>query len=294
MRTAGHAVLASGVTVAISLVALLVVPVPFLRSMGIGGMLIPLVSVAVVLTLLPALLTGIGPRIDWPRIRKEGVASRGWIGLGADHRPAPVRRLRRGPADPGRPRGPRVQPQDRAGPASTRWRAAARRTTPWRRCARRAFGDGVLTPIEVLVPAAEADAAGPAPPARSTASAGASRRRGPGRTGARRGRRPPDPGDRRQLEGTQVVDASARPSRARWSVRSSSPARRHGRGLLQRRLRQVPLRAGPHRPDHLRPAGAHLPLDPAADQGGPAQPRLVGGRLRQPWCSSGRWATARS
>jgi putative drug exporter of the RND superfamily len=78
MKTAGHAVLASGVTVAISLVALLVVPVPFLRSMGIGGMLIPLVSVAVVLTLLPALLSSIGPRIDWPRIRKEGVASRGW------------------------------------------------------------------------------------------------------------------------------------------------------------------------------------------------------------------------
>ncbi len=78
MATAGHAVLASGVTVAISLVALLVVPVPFLRSMGIGGMLIPLVSVAVVLTLLPALLSKIGPRIDYPRIRKEGVASRGW------------------------------------------------------------------------------------------------------------------------------------------------------------------------------------------------------------------------
>jgi len=78
MKTAGHAVLASGVTVAISLVALLVVPVPFLRSMGIGGMLIPLVSVAVVLTLLPALLSSIGPRIDFPHIRKEGVASRGW------------------------------------------------------------------------------------------------------------------------------------------------------------------------------------------------------------------------
>ncbi len=56
---AGHAVLASGVTVAVSLVALLVVPVPFLRSMGLGGVLIPLVSVAVVLTLLPAILGGI-------------------------------------------------------------------------------------------------------------------------------------------------------------------------------------------------------------------------------------------
>src|SRR5262249_41650365 len=47
MRTAGRAVIASGMTVAISLVALIVVPVPLLRSMGIGGLLIPLVSVLV-------------------------------------------------------------------------------------------------------------------------------------------------------------------------------------------------------------------------------------------------------
>ena len=71
VQTAGHAVLASGVTVAISLLALVVVPVPFLRSMGLGGMLIPLVSVAVVLTLLPALLSKVGPRVDWPRIRHD-------------------------------------------------------------------------------------------------------------------------------------------------------------------------------------------------------------------------------
>ena len=77
-QTAGHAVLASGVTVAISLLALIIVPVPFLRSMGLGGMLIPLVSVAVVLTLLPALLSKIGPRVDWPRIRHDAVAARGW------------------------------------------------------------------------------------------------------------------------------------------------------------------------------------------------------------------------
>ncbi len=78
MRTAGHAVVASGVTVAISLIALVVIPVPLLRSMGFGGMLIPLCSVAVVLTLLPAMLAAVGPRVDIPRIRKEGVASRGW------------------------------------------------------------------------------------------------------------------------------------------------------------------------------------------------------------------------
>jgi RND superfamily putative drug exporter len=78
VRTAGHAVLASGVTVAISLMALVVVPVPLLRSMGYGGMLIPVISVLVVLTLLPALLAAIGPRIDVPRLRTENTASRAW------------------------------------------------------------------------------------------------------------------------------------------------------------------------------------------------------------------------
>jgi RND superfamily putative drug exporter len=76
--TAGHAVLASGITVAISLVSLIVVDVPLVRSMGFGGMLIPVISTLVVLTLLPALLSLAGPRIDWPRLRKEGHASRGW------------------------------------------------------------------------------------------------------------------------------------------------------------------------------------------------------------------------
>jgi RND superfamily putative drug exporter len=78
VKTAGHAVLASGITVTISLIALVVVNVPIIRSMGFGGMLIPLTSTLVVLTLLPALLSLAGPRIDWPRVRKEGRASPGW------------------------------------------------------------------------------------------------------------------------------------------------------------------------------------------------------------------------
>ena len=76
--TAGRAVVLSGLTVAIGLVALVVLPVPGLRSTGIGGMLIPLVSILVVNTLLPALLAGIGPRVDWPRLRHEDHASRFW------------------------------------------------------------------------------------------------------------------------------------------------------------------------------------------------------------------------
>ena len=78
MGTAGRAVVLSGLTVAIGLVALVVLPVPGLRSVGYGGMLIPLISTAVTLTLLPALLGGIGPRVDWPRVRHERDASRGW------------------------------------------------------------------------------------------------------------------------------------------------------------------------------------------------------------------------
>jgi RND superfamily putative drug exporter len=77
-ETAGRAILLSGLTVGIGLIALVVLPVPAMRSVGFGGMLIPLVSVAVSLTLLPAVLGGLGPRIDWPRVRHEARASRAW------------------------------------------------------------------------------------------------------------------------------------------------------------------------------------------------------------------------
>ena len=76
--TAGRTVALSGLTVAIGLLALIVLPMPAMRSVGLGGMLIPLVSVIVVLTLLPALLGGIGQRMDWPHVRKESSASRAW------------------------------------------------------------------------------------------------------------------------------------------------------------------------------------------------------------------------
>jgi RND superfamily putative drug exporter len=78
METAGHAVLFSGLTVAIGLLALVVLPVPFMRSIGLGGALIPLASVLVTLTLTPAILGSIGPKVDWPKIRHENKPSRGW------------------------------------------------------------------------------------------------------------------------------------------------------------------------------------------------------------------------
>jgi RND superfamily putative drug exporter len=76
METAGRSVIFSGTTVAIGLLALLVLPVPFLRSVGYGGALIPLVTVAVAVTLLPVLLATLGPRLDWPR--GGGLAAGRW------------------------------------------------------------------------------------------------------------------------------------------------------------------------------------------------------------------------
>ena len=78
MATAGRSVAYSGLTVAAGLLSLAVLPVPALRSIGIGGMFVPAVSVAVTLTLLPVLLAVIGPRLDWPRrVRRPG-PSRAW------------------------------------------------------------------------------------------------------------------------------------------------------------------------------------------------------------------------
>jgi putative drug exporter of the RND superfamily len=82
MNTAGRAVVFSGLTVGVGLLALVVLPVPGLRSVGLGGMLIPLVSVLVTTTLLPAILGGVGPRIDWPRRRRDTTASRPWLAWG--------------------------------------------------------------------------------------------------------------------------------------------------------------------------------------------------------------------
>jgi RND superfamily putative drug exporter len=78
METAGRAVVFSGITVAIGLLALIALPLPFLRSMGYGGMLIPLVSTLVAITLLPVILAKAGAKLDWPHRRTDDKASRAW------------------------------------------------------------------------------------------------------------------------------------------------------------------------------------------------------------------------
>jgi RND superfamily putative drug exporter len=64
MDTAGKAVLFSGITVLISLSAVMLVPSPAFRSMSLGIMLAVIFVLAATLTLLPAVLAKLGPRID--------------------------------------------------------------------------------------------------------------------------------------------------------------------------------------------------------------------------------------
>jgi len=80
MTHAGRAVVFSGLTVCIGLLSLVVIPVPFLRSVGYAGFLVPLISVLVSVTLLPVVLATVGPRLDWPRRRTDLHASRFWSG----------------------------------------------------------------------------------------------------------------------------------------------------------------------------------------------------------------------
>lgn len=60
MSTAGRTVVTSGLSVAVGLTTLYLVPVPFVRSLGTAGLVVPIVSVIATLTLAPALLTLFG------------------------------------------------------------------------------------------------------------------------------------------------------------------------------------------------------------------------------------------
>ena len=62
--TAGRTVLFSGLTVVIALCGILIVPFSFFQSLAIGAILVVLVAMAATLTLLPANLALLGPRIN--------------------------------------------------------------------------------------------------------------------------------------------------------------------------------------------------------------------------------------
>ncbi|MEV1315931.1 MMPL family transporter [Micromonospora arborensis] len=147
--SAGRAVALSGITVAISLAALIVLPVPFLRSIGYAGLLIPLVSVAVALTLLPVLLYSWGHWLDQPRRRHHpdsGLWTR--IARGTTRRPllsalvsGALLVALAGPALAMRLGQPDIGTLGHGGPP-----AAA-----YAELVRAGFGAGIARPVEVLV-----------------------------------------------------------------------------------------------------------------------------------------------
>ncbi len=73
MEHAGRSVIVSGSTVAVGLLSLIVIPLPFIRSIGIGGMLIPAVSVIASITLLPAMLAMLGTRVNSVRVMPKRI-----------------------------------------------------------------------------------------------------------------------------------------------------------------------------------------------------------------------------
>jgi RND superfamily putative drug exporter len=90
LSTAGRTVLFSSLTVAAALAALLVFPLRFLYSMGVGGIIVSLVAAGVALIVLPAILSLLGERVNalsprsWRRAGDEearSVASSPWYRL---------------------------------------------------------------------------------------------------------------------------------------------------------------------------------------------------------------------
>ncbi|HLI52024.1 MAG TPA: MMPL family transporter, partial [Thermomicrobiaceae bacterium] len=67
--TASKAVLFSGCTVVLGLAGMLLLPTTIFQSMGAGAVLVVIAAVVAMLTLVPALLSLIGDRVDWPRRR---------------------------------------------------------------------------------------------------------------------------------------------------------------------------------------------------------------------------------
>jgi RND superfamily putative drug exporter len=157
IASAGRAVLFSGTTVAVGLLSLVVLPVPFLRGVGVGSMLIPLVSVAVALTLLPVLLASLGPRLDWPHVRSDDRASRFWTRWAE----IVVRRRRVAAATAVAVLGALTVAAsglhldtDNGDPNTLSRGGAAK--VGLNRLEAAGIGDGVLTPIEILAPDAAA------------------------------------------------------------------------------------------------------------------------------------------
>ena len=217
MDTAGKAVLFSGMTVLISLSAVMLVPSPAFRSMALGIMLSVVFVLAATLTLLPAVLAKLGPKVDalalrWVHSGEHRSRRFAALGRAALAPPAPVRacgdarssscsRCRSSGCGRGCPRSRSCPPGDasRVGYAQVQ----------------QAFGVGAPGALQIVAPRAEAAA-------------------------GRRGR-PARPGDRPRRRGP-----AGRRAGSCWSRRSRPPIRRAGRSADDRpapRARFPPARS---------------------------------------------------
>jgi RND superfamily putative drug exporter len=98
VETAGMAVLVSGMTVAVGLASLLISPIVETRSVAIGGLIVVAVTVALAITLLPALLTILGREVDRPywlarRLARRGGSPAAWTPWAEHMRQRPRRML---------------------------------------------------------------------------------------------------------------------------------------------------------------------------------------------------------
>ena len=156
METAGRAVVFSGTTVAIGLLAMVVLPLPFLRSIGYAGMLIPLVSVIVATTLLPIVLVKAGNRLDWPHMRCDDRRQPLVDAVGAAGRPPALVRRRRRPRSCW-PRSCSPPPACEPGQANVDT-LSQQGDAPLglAQLERSGIGSGALAPMEILAPAGAA------------------------------------------------------------------------------------------------------------------------------------------
>jgi RND superfamily putative drug exporter len=273
MTHAGRSVIVSGTTVAVGLLSLIVLPLPFIRSIGIGGMLIPAVSVVTAITLLPALLMSLGPRINSLRMMPRRFVDRGhpedgpwgrWAAF-VNRRPWPVAivgalivgvlvfyGLQLNPSE--------AQAKDLPGKGD----AIAGRIA----LANAGISPGVMKPFVVLVE----NGANPAQIAAKLRTVeGVEGAVAPTGKEWRSDRRvgPRHPGDRHACPpGAERNRGNARRDRC-------------GRPRLRpRRLRQLPVRARVRRASDVRPADARVPVPRAVREGGGPQPDLARGRLR--------------
>ena len=287
MTHAGRSVIVSGSTVAVGLLSMIIIPLPFIRSIGIGGMLIPAVSVLTAITLLPALLYTLGPKVNSVRVLPKRLVEgsddeqRGFWNRWARfvvRRPIPVAAIGLGIVAVLLYYGVQLNPADAKVadlPGGGRGHDGAQvladaGITPGVHKPFQVVVEGEATPEQLRQLATrlvddEGIAGAAAPPQ-------CPRRR----LRARRGLL-----DHRRLEPGDAGDGDPAPRRRASSRRVGLRRRATDAGRLphrgarvhQRRLRQLRLRPALRDPAHLRAADACVPLGAPAAEGGDPEPR---------------------